>query len=224
MNVYGTHDQVRLPPEGWRFNHVTLTGDALLDGVIESVSGDDAEKRDWARTVVENEDIVVDFVTDLRRTLRQARETSGLSIEAAADLMGVSAPTLARLERGAASQPDLKLVARLSLMMGLVPRLDFARLGSSAKVSVSDRNFVCGCPGGLGQLEQSLAASPPVSLPEGRDEVNRVEDISSGPPIAAHDAVAVAVDQRIRDLEARIAAMERGGGKLKSECRTGPSP
>lgn len=170
------------PPKGGNRARATLGGDSFLGAVVESVSRDEAEKRNWAQAVVDNEDIVARFAAKVRQALRTVREARGLSVEAAADQVGVPASTLARLETGATSKIDLKLVARVALMLGVAPRLDFVAPGSTASVSVGDRETIRIRP------EPSLVDGAPATGSTAQD-----------PRI---------LELRIRDLEARIAAVE----------------
>ncbi len=208
-----------------------LGGDAFLNEVIDAVSGGDGEKREWAETVVENEEIVEIFVAKVRRALRAVREARGLSMETAADLVGVSTSTLSRLETGAIGKIDLKLVARVALMLGVAPRLDFAGRGSAATVSVGDAETIQANPEGLQRLDQPSMTIPVVSRAEGGgmaagdDGNTRFHPNARLATVAGAGAAGVApvvipvtvpaaqdpriLDLRIRDLEARMASMER---------------
>jgi len=182
------------PAEGWERERTTLGGDEFLNAVIQSVCGDDVEKREWARAMVEHENTVADFVASVRRALRAVREVRGLSIEAAAEQVGVSASTLARLEAGATAKADLKLVTRVALLLGVVPRLDFAARGSAAAVTLGGLETTPRHAAGFRDLDQPSLTVLPMS--------------GADPPVLANEQDATALDRRIRDLEARIAAME----------------
>jgi transcriptional regulator with XRE-family HTH domain len=194
------------PPERWDTHRVTLGGDALLSQVVDTVSGGDADKRQWARAMIENEDSVARFVTKVPRALRAVREARGLSIDAAADQAGISPSTLARLETGASVRIDLKLVARVALMLGVAPRLDFADRGSGAAVSVSDAETIQANPVGLESLDAPFAASPPGFGTEGGEWPDGKGVVNPGFNDATRDPSVL--DVRIRNLEARMATME----------------
>lgn len=179
-------EQDQPPPftEGRELERITLGGDEFLDAVIGAVASDDADKRAWARAVVEHEDTVADFVASVRRALWAVRERRGLSIEAAAEQVGVSASTLARLETGATAKTDLKLVARVALMLGVVPRLDFDVHGSAATIAVA-----------------------------ALDEAPSRPDADHRPAAGIVPPDPFALDLRIRKLEERIAAIEPAKAK-----------
>lgn len=186
-------------PDGRDGDRITLGGDEFLDAVIESVSVGDTEKRAWARTMVEHEGTVANFVASVRVALRGVREARGLSIEEAAEQVGVSPSALSRLETGATAEADLKLVARAALMLGVAPRLDFAARGTPATVSVSGLERTGPHADEFRDLDQSPITPRAVAG-------NGTADADPPSGSAAQDPTAL--DQRIRDLEARIAAME----------------
>lgn len=194
------------PPERWDTHRVALGGDAFLSQVVDTVSGGDADKRQWARAMIENEDSVARFVSKVPRALRAVREARGLSIDAAADQAGISPSMLARLETGASVRVDLRLVARVALMLGVAPRLDFADGGSGAAVSISDAETIQANPVALESLDAPFAASPPGFGPEGTEWPDGKLGANPGFDDAARDPSVL--DLRIRDLEARMATME----------------
>ncbi len=194
-------------PDGRDVNRVTFGGDEFLDAVIEAVSGDDMEKRAWARATVDYEDIVASFVADVRRALRGIREARGLSVEAAAAQVGVSASALARLETGATAKADLKLLARVALLLGVVPKLDFAERGAAATVSIGGLEAEVSYARGFLDTDQPSLAVHGSSAAARADTNNTSAGALS--PDHASPANPTALEQRIRDLEARIAAMEK---------------
>ncbi len=138
----------------WNADCAALGGDAFLSDMINSVSAGDMEQREWARAVADNEDIVAGFVAKTRQALRAVREARGLSMEMAAEQAGVSTSALSRLESGGSGKIDLKLMARVALMLDVVPRLDFAVKGAAATVSVGDMETIRANLAGLRRLDQ----------------------------------------------------------------------
>ena len=194
-------------PEGRQRDRVTVNGDEFLNAVVEAVSGDDVEKRAWALAMVDHEDTVASFVASVRRALKAVREARGLSIDAAAEQVGVSASTLSRLESGATGQADLKLVTRVALRLGVVPRLDFAAHGAAAVVSVGGLETDRHRAGGFRDVGQPSLTAPSVFRADSAETAN---DVAGADPRAGSTAPdPEALDRRIRNLEARIAAMER---------------
>ncbi len=199
--------QIFIFPDGRDVNRVTLGGDEFLDAVVESVSGGDMEKRAWARAMVDYEDIVASFVADARRALRAVREARGMSVEAAAEQVGVTASALARLETGATAMADLKLMARVALLLGVVPRLDFAERGTAATVSVGGLEAAVSHASGFHDTGQ-----PSLAVPGASPTANAGTDSTTPGAHPPHNAPLpdpAGLDQRIRDLEVRMAAMEQ---------------
>lgn len=200
------------PSNGGNADRVILGGDAFLNHMIDSVSAGDMEQREWARAVADNEDIVAGFVAKVRQALRAVREARGLSVEMAAEQAGVSTSTLSRLESGGSGKIDLKLMARVALMLDVVPRLDFAVRGAAA-VSVGDRATIRANPAGLRRLDQPSTSTPLGFRADCADAANIGHGGASVSVASAHDPGAL--DLRIRDLEARMAAVERGKPRTK---------
>ena len=214
-------------PKEWSTNRVTVGGDTFLTEMFDWASAGDIEEREWARAVAENEDIVAGFVAKARGALRAVREARGLSLEMAAEQVGVSMSTLSRLEGGGAGKIDLKLMARVALMLGVVPRLDFAVKGAIAAVSVGDMETIRANPAGLRRLDQPSTGTPEGFRTEGGNTGNgiatgtggpandtlapsaKVEGAGPGPMTDSNAGDPRILDLRIRDLELRVAAIER---------------
>ena len=196
----------------WSPGRESLGGDELLTGLVEKAGAGDEDKRARAKAVIDSEEIVETFVHKVRRALRAVRKARGLKTEAAAEMVGVSPSTLSRLETGATEKLDLKLVVQVALMLGVVPRMDFAGEGSDAGVSVSDIKTAVANPEGLEGLEP-YPAGPMVGLMEpGLFKVRGFPKRSAG----YQGYYWPGQDPTIRDLQARLAELERKA-VLKSE-------
>jgi transcriptional regulator with XRE-family HTH domain len=195
--------------------------------MVDSVSAGDMEQREWARAVADNEDIVAGFVAKARGALRAVRVARGLSVELAAEQTGVSTSTLSRLESGGSGKIDLKLMARVALMLGVVPRLDFAVKGAAATVPVGGVKTIRAHPAGLRRVNQPSKSASGFRAEDGDTDTEitvstggpandtfapsaRAEGVGSGPKIVPAAQDPRILDLRIRDLEVRIAAMEHG--------------
>lgn len=201
-----TPGQYRFVADSGGARRNTLGGDEFLDAVVEAISGNDMDKRAWARAMMDHEDTVASFVANVRRTLGAVREARGLSIDAAAERVGVSSSALTRLETGSAAQADLKLVARVALLLGVMPRFDFTEHGTATIVSVDGLQTGSSGARGLRDLGRSSLTGQPGSRAASAHPASGVagDDAPADPAMQ----VPTVLDQRIRDLEDRIAAME----------------
>lgn len=70
----------------------------------------------------------------VRERLRRTRQQRGISLREAAAEIGVSAPTLSRIERGA-SRPDIETLDAVASWVGLDRSVVYASAGKSVKPS-----------------------------------------------------------------------------------------
>jgi transcriptional regulator with XRE-family HTH domain len=194
----------------WSPGREALSGDDLLTRIAEKAGAGDENKRSRAKAVIDSEEIVETFVYKVRRALRAVRKARGLKTEAAAEMVGVSPSTLSRLETGATEKLDLKLVVQVALMLGVVPRMEFATEGSDASVSVSDLETVMATPEGMEGLDQYPIGPLVVRMKQGpvSFEASMLRD-GLIDPFGRFQGYWSEQDPTIRDLQARLSELER---------------
>lgn len=208
----------------WSPGREALSGDDLLTRIADKAGAGDERKRSRAMAVIDSEEIVETFVCKVRRALRAVRKARGLKTEVAAEMVGVSPSTLSRLETGATEKLDLKLVVQVALMLGVVPRMEFASEGSDASVSVSDIKTLTESSKGLEGLdpypvgpEVGRLDSGPVWIRGYGQELGTLDPAGmAGVDVAVYQRYWPGQDPAIRDLQARLAELERKA-VLKSE-------